>query len=196
MVETFAPELDRLPWLTDDRAPARKRSGKWLAIALVVLAMAGVAALAFWIGMNRSQVPGEPQATAVPIETAPVAQQPASGGATGQRSPACADAGSRAVASPGAGNFPPATGSPGGDRARSGAPERQAARAFSGSLEARAQRGCGRSEQARRGEEAARLLESAGIRRKRPGGWFVSEPMRTYGRASRPGRGWPRCSRA
>ena len=39
--------------------------------------MAGVAALAFWIGMNRSQVPGEPQATALPIETAPVAQQPA-----------------------------------------------------------------------------------------------------------------------
>ncbi len=139
--------------------------------------------------MNRSQAPGEPQATALPIETAPVVQQPAPAEPQRRRSPACADAGSRAVASSGARNFPPATGSPVGDRARSGAPDRQAARAFSGSLEARAQRGRGRSEQARRGEEAARLLESLGIRRKRPGGWFVSAPMRTCGRASRPGRG-------
>jgi hypothetical protein len=77
MVETFAPELDRLPWLTDDRAPARKSSGKWLVIALVVLAMAGIAAVAFWIGMNRSQAPGEPQTTGLPIEPAPVVQQAA-----------------------------------------------------------------------------------------------------------------------
>ena len=77
MVDTIAPELDRLPWLTDDRAPARKRSGKWLLIALMALAMAGVAALAFWIGMNRSQAPGEPQTTALPIESAPVARQAA-----------------------------------------------------------------------------------------------------------------------
>ena len=33
MGDTIAPELDRLPWLTDDRAPARRRRRKWLVIA-------------------------------------------------------------------------------------------------------------------------------------------------------------------
>ena len=76
MVDTIAPELDRLPWLTDDRAPARRRSGKWLVIALATLGMAGVAALAFWIGMTRTQAPDQPVTAGVPIETAPVIQQP------------------------------------------------------------------------------------------------------------------------
>ena len=78
MVDTIAPELDRLPWLTDDRAPARRRSGKWLVIALATLGMAGVAALAFWIGTasHRGTRLVE-RRLGVPIETAPVIQQPA-----------------------------------------------------------------------------------------------------------------------
>lgn len=77
MVDTIAPELDRLPWLTDDRAPARKSSGKWLLTALVTAAMAVVAAAAFWVGLNRSQSPSEPQVTALPIEPAPIVRQAA-----------------------------------------------------------------------------------------------------------------------
>ncbi|NUT00222.1 MAG: hypothetical protein HOP96_04535 [Sphingomonas sp.] len=77
MANTISQDIDRLPWLTDDRASARKRSGKWLLIALLALMMAGVAAGAFWFGMTRTQAPIQPQVIPAPVETAPVAPQPA-----------------------------------------------------------------------------------------------------------------------
>ena len=52
-----AAELERLPWLTDDKAPDGGRDGKLLlgwGIAAAVL----VAGSSFWLGMNSATMPG------------------------------------------------------------------------------------------------------------------------------------------
>ena len=120
--------------------------------------MAGVAALAFWIGMNR--VAGAGRSRRRPLcrsQTAPVAQQPAPAEPQVEEvqpapmpevelSPAPAPVIFRQRQEVRAAIEPVRR-----------APERQAIRACSSRLEARAQRGRGGSEQAGRGEEAARL---------------------------------------
>ncbi|HET6941159.1 MAG TPA: hypothetical protein VFH89_03245 [Sphingomicrobium sp.] len=56
MPHTIAPDVDRLPWLTDDRPPRRNRTGIGALAALALIAMAAVAALAYWFGLNRYEV--------------------------------------------------------------------------------------------------------------------------------------------
>ncbi|GAA4754950.1 hypothetical protein GCM10023264_22750 [Sphingomonas daechungensis] len=78
MPHTIAPDADRLPWLTDDHVPQRKRGGKFLIFASVVLAMMAVAGIAYWFGATRSEIASAPsstirqEATASPPVTAPV----------------------------------------------------------------------------------------------------------------------------
>jgi hypothetical protein len=79
MPHSIAPDGDRLPWLTDDRPPRKNRTMAWALAALAFIAMAAIAALAYWLGLNRydalSPVPterGVPKATAPLPEPAPV----------------------------------------------------------------------------------------------------------------------------
>jgi hypothetical protein len=59
MADTIAaPELERLPWLTDD-STSRRRAGRWGLIGLGIVVMVAVAAVSFWIGMNRTLAPPE-----------------------------------------------------------------------------------------------------------------------------------------
>jgi hypothetical protein len=73
MPHTIAPDVDRLPWLTDDRPPRKNRTIAWALAALALIAMAAVAALAYWFGLNRydalSRFPSERD---VPKSTAPL----------------------------------------------------------------------------------------------------------------------------
>ena len=82
MGDVFAPDVDRLPWLTDEHAP-KKSGGRWWLTGLAVLAVAAIAAVSFWFGMNRvsdssgiSQPrPEVPTALPVPSPADPVVQE-------------------------------------------------------------------------------------------------------------------------
>ena len=65
MAEVIARDADRLPWLTDERAP-KKASRSWWRLPLIVTAMAGIAVLSFWFGMTRPLAP-----EFGPVETVP-----------------------------------------------------------------------------------------------------------------------------
>lgn len=79
MGDVFAPDVDRLPWLTDEHAP-KKSGGRWWLTGLAVLAVAAIAALSFWFGMSRAWDPTGPSqprpevttALPVPAPAAPV----------------------------------------------------------------------------------------------------------------------------
>jgi hypothetical protein len=79
MGDVFAPDVDRLPWLTDDHAP-KKSGGRWWLTGLAMLAVAAIAALSFWFGMSRTSDWGgisqsRPEVTTtlpVPAPAAPV----------------------------------------------------------------------------------------------------------------------------
>ena len=72
MGDVFAPDVDRLPWLTDDHAPKKSGGRLWLT-GLALLAVAAIAAVSFWFGMNRTSDPvatGQPKTevtTALPM---------------------------------------------------------------------------------------------------------------------------------
>ena len=72
MGDVFAPDVDRLPWLTDEHAP-KKSGGRWWLTGLAMLAVAAIAAVSFWFGMNRTLAPtgtGQPNpevTTALPM---------------------------------------------------------------------------------------------------------------------------------
>jgi len=55
MPHTIAPDVDRLPWLTDDRPPRNKRLGTWIAASLALIAITVVAVAAYWFGAMSSQ---------------------------------------------------------------------------------------------------------------------------------------------
>ena len=69
MGEVLAPDVDRLPWLTDEWAPKRS-GGRWWLVGLAVLAVAAIAAVSFWFGMTRTLVPGETGGPATEVTTA------------------------------------------------------------------------------------------------------------------------------
>lgn len=65
MGDTFAPDVDRLPWLADDRAPP-KRLSRWWSSALSALALAGVAMASFWIGLSQTRPSDETTVQSAP----------------------------------------------------------------------------------------------------------------------------------
>lgn len=55
MAKSIAPEMERLPWLTDDRPPSQRKPGnRWLVLTLATIAMMVVAAFSYWVGMQRA----------------------------------------------------------------------------------------------------------------------------------------------
>ena len=82
MGDVFAPDVDRLPWLTDEHAP-KKSGGRWWLTGLALLAIAAIAAVSFWFGMNRTSDPTgtsqpRPEVTTalpVPAPAEPVVQE-------------------------------------------------------------------------------------------------------------------------
>lgn len=84
MADTIARDADRLPWLTDEKAPKRP-SGRLWTVPLLVVGMVAVAVLSFWFGMTRSWSPeapvpeNQPEAVSTPLpapEPVPPAAQP------------------------------------------------------------------------------------------------------------------------
>lgn len=85
MADTIARDADRLPWLTDEKAP-RKPVGRLWTLPLLVVGMVAIAVFSFWFGMTRSWSPQAPamddQTEAVteiplPEPAGPIAPQPA-----------------------------------------------------------------------------------------------------------------------
>jgi hypothetical protein len=67
MGDTIARDFERLPWLTDDVRRPPKRSANWVVAFLAASAVAVIAALSFWLGMNgvlttRPDVRTQPEA--------------------------------------------------------------------------------------------------------------------------------------
>ena len=56
MGDVLTPDVDRLPWLTDEHAPKRS-GGRWWLTGFALLAVAAIAAVSFWFGMNRTSDP-------------------------------------------------------------------------------------------------------------------------------------------
>jgi hypothetical protein len=79
MANTLTPDVDRLPWLTDERVPSKGR-GRWWLLPLIVVAMVAIAGVSFWFGAMRNQLPAtasEPGASAAEVTTALPAPVPA-----------------------------------------------------------------------------------------------------------------------
>ena len=58
MGDTIARDFERLPWLTDDvRRRPKKRSANWVVAFLAASAVAIIAAVSFWLGMNGALAP-------------------------------------------------------------------------------------------------------------------------------------------
>lgn len=57
MANSLAPEMERLPWLTDDRPKPRKPGSRWLVLTLSAIALLVVAAFSYWIGMQQAKLP-------------------------------------------------------------------------------------------------------------------------------------------
>lgn len=53
MAHTFVPDVDRLPWLPDERVP--RRTGHWWKLALALLLIGGAAVIGFRYGLVRTQ---------------------------------------------------------------------------------------------------------------------------------------------
>jgi len=79
-----AADIERLPWLTDDKVP-RGKSERWLLLGWGAVATLLVAGTSFWLGMNGAELPdwrrilpqGQPEATVKLPEPAAVAPAPA-----------------------------------------------------------------------------------------------------------------------
>ena len=58
MGDTIARDFERLPWLTDDvRRRPKKRLANWVVAFLAASAVAIIAAVSFWLGMNGALAP-------------------------------------------------------------------------------------------------------------------------------------------
>lgn len=64
MPHTIAPDVDRLPWLTDDHVRRPRRRNHFVTSFLAASAVAVIAALSYWLGM--SGLPGQRQQAAAP----------------------------------------------------------------------------------------------------------------------------------
>ena len=62
MADTIMPDADRLPWLTDERAPKRA-SNSWWRVPLAITAMCAIAAGGFLFGLTRPWSADVPFAT-------------------------------------------------------------------------------------------------------------------------------------
>jgi len=82
MAEILAPDVERLPWLADDKVPRQQASRLWL-VLLVILGAMAIAAISFWYGQTLTApaerdvasalphtVPLPPPTTPAPIERA------------------------------------------------------------------------------------------------------------------------------
>lgn len=83
MATRVAPELERLPWLTDDRPQPRRRRTRGLFFLLSAVTIVGIATLSFWLGMNQGRLPKilrpMPEASVtvpVPAPVDPLVRQP------------------------------------------------------------------------------------------------------------------------
>ncbi len=82
MGDVFAPDVDRLPWLTDEHAP-KKSGGRWWLTGLALIVVAAIAAVSFWFGMSRTSDssgirqprPAVTTALPVPAPAEPVVQE-------------------------------------------------------------------------------------------------------------------------
>src|SRR5690349_8085410 len=72
MANSLAPEMERLPWLTDDRAPQRKPGNRWLVVTCTTIALLVVAAFSYWVGMQRAQLPHQAVDELADTATAPL----------------------------------------------------------------------------------------------------------------------------
>ncbi len=81
MADTIARDADRLPWLTDEKAPTRP-SGRLWTVPLLVVGMVAIAVLSFWFGMTRSWSPetpvteSQPEAVSTPLPAPQPVQPP------------------------------------------------------------------------------------------------------------------------
>lgn len=75
-----APELERLPWLKEERKPAPRNEKPWL-LAWGMVAAVLVGGVSYWAGMNSSQGTEQRDGTSVPSATVrlpePVVPEPA-----------------------------------------------------------------------------------------------------------------------
>lgn len=62
MPHTIAPDVDRLPWLTDDHVRLPKRPNQFVTAFLAAAAVAVIAALSYWLGMSSLRQPKQPPA--------------------------------------------------------------------------------------------------------------------------------------
>ena len=72
MANTLTPDVDRLPWLTDERVPSKGR-GRWWLLPVIVVAMVAIAGLSFWFGAMRNQLPAtanEAESSSAEVTTA------------------------------------------------------------------------------------------------------------------------------
>lgn len=78
MAEILAPDVDRLPWLADERVP-RKNKLRWWMLPAVLLLASVVFAISFWFGMMKAQFTPPAADAAGEVTTAlPVAVPPQS----------------------------------------------------------------------------------------------------------------------
>lgn len=54
MANTLAPDVDRLPWLSDERVPSKNRQRWWL-VPLALTFVGAVAVMSFWLGSMGTQ---------------------------------------------------------------------------------------------------------------------------------------------
>lgn len=55
MANTLAPDVDRLPWLSDERVPSRGKQRWWL-VPLALTFVGAVAVMSFWLGSMGTQL--------------------------------------------------------------------------------------------------------------------------------------------
>jgi hypothetical protein len=82
MANTLAPDVDRLPWLSDERVPS-KNSRRWWLVPLALTVAGALVVLSFWLGSMGTQLSpqaddlGEPSAEVTTTLPVPAPANPA-----------------------------------------------------------------------------------------------------------------------
>ena len=82
MANTLAPDVDRLPWLSDERVPSKNRRRWWL-VPLALTVAGALVVLSFWLGSMGTQLSppaddlGEPSAEVTTTLPVPAPANPA-----------------------------------------------------------------------------------------------------------------------